>query len=144
MSKRVLVCGSRTFADESFVAEVLTGIYAEYEVGHLTCYMADFTLIEGGARGADAHAAWWADQSPMHSHNERQDEAKFTHLQFPADWDEFGKAAGFIRNQKMIDEGKPDLVLAFIDKPLPESRGTADMVSRAKRAGIQTYVIQRM
>jgi hypothetical protein len=47
-----------------------------------------------------------------------------------------GKAAGPIRNQRMIDEGKPDLVIAF-----PGGRGTADMVSRAKKAGIPVQEI---
>lgn len=42
-----------------------------------------------------------------------------------------GKAAGPIRNQRMLDEGKPDLVVAF-----PGGRGTADMVRRAKAAGV--------
>jgi hypothetical protein len=50
---------------------------------------------------------------------------------FRADWTAHGKAAGPIRNQRMIDEGKPDLVVAF-----PGGRGTADCVRRARAAGI--------
>lgn len=51
---------------------------------------------------------------------------------FPADWRKYGKSAGPLRNQQMIDEGKPDLVVAF-----PGGTGTADMVRRAKAAGIR-------
>lgn len=42
-------------------------------------------------------------------------------------------AAGPIRNQQMLDDGKPDLVVAF-----PGGKGTADMVRRARVAGIPT------
>ena len=51
---------------------------------------------------------------------------------FPADWKVRGRAAGHIRNQQMLDEGRPHLVVAF-----PGGRGTADMVRRARAAGIE-------
>lgn len=49
-----------------------------------------------------------------------------------ADWKTHGRAAGPIRNQRMIDEWKPTLVIAFAG-----GRGTADMIRRAKAAGIE-------
>lgn len=63
-------------------------------------------------------------------------------LTFRADWKLHGEGAGPRRNQRMLNEGQPELVLAFVNKPLAESRGTADMVRRAKAAGISTYVIE--
>ena len=51
---------------------------------------------------------------------------------YAADWKAHGRAAGPIRNQRMIDGGKPDLVITF-----PGGRGTADMVRRAEKAGIE-------
>ncbi len=57
------------------------------------------------------------------------------YVEFPAEWERFGKSAGPIRNQKMLDEGKPDLVIAF-HEDLEKSRGTKDMISRAFRKGI--------
>lgn len=51
--------------------------------------------------------------------------------EFPVEWERYGLAAGPIRNQKMLDEGKPDLVVA-----LPGGRGTDDMISRAEKAGV--------
>jgi hypothetical protein len=77
-------------------------------------------IIEGGAKGADESAAIWAIRRGV------------TSQRFSASWAERGPAAGPIRNQQMIDEGKPDLVLAF-----PGGRGTADMVRRAKAAGVE-------
>ncbi len=78
------------------------------------------TLVNGGAKGADFAGRWWAERFGMQVET------------YEADWDTHGRAAGPIRNQRMIDEGKPDLVLAF-----PGGRGTADMVRRAEKAGIE-------
>lgn len=141
---RVLVCGSRTFNDRAVVSTVLDGLWQSAEVSYMVVDMAGMTLIEGGATGADALASEWAQNSPMHSHNERPDDPPFQHLQFHADWQQHGRAAGPIRNQQMLEEGEPDEVWAFVDKPLSESRGTADMVRRAKAAGIPTYVVEKV
>lgn len=56
--------------------------------------------------------------------------------QVPADWKTHGKRAGSIRNQKMIDDYHPQLVVAF-----PGGAGTADMVRRARAAGIEVREI---
>ena len=56
-------------------------------------------------------------------------------LEFPAKWEEFNKYAGPIRNQQMIDEGHPDLVVYFHDN-IDGSKGTKDMVDRATRTNI--------
>ena len=122
---RVLVCGSRTFSDPLAVYSVLFGLTAT--VGD----DPDFVVIQGGANGADRLAANWADDFGCHS------------IEVPADWDRHGKAAGPIRNHKML-EHKPDVVWAFVDKPLVASRGTNDMVVRARSAGIPTYVVERV
>ena len=53
---------------------------------------------------------------------------------YPAQWDVYGRRAGPIRNQEMIDEGKPDGVVAF-----PGGKGTADMVRRAEAAGLKVW-----
>jgi len=55
---------------------------------------------------------------------------------FDADW-KLGKKAGPLRNQRMIDEGRPDLVVAF-----PGGKGTADMVRRAEAAGVKVLKIE--
>lgn len=50
---------------------------------------------------------------------------------FPAEWIKHGKAAGFRRNETMLHDGKPELVVAF-----PGSKGTAHMVRLATAAGV--------
>ena len=53
-----------------------------------------------------------------------------------ADWEGLGRKVGPIRNERMLQEGKPRLVIAF-----PGGRGTADMTSRARAAGVETIVL---
>lgn len=116
---RVLVCGSRDFDDR----ELMLWFCGTFRNGDV--------LIEGGARGADRLARQAVEALGF----------DVRIREFPADWERHGKAAGPIRNQQMLDEGKPDVVVAFVSKPLVESRGTADMVRRAKSTGYRVYVV---
>lgn len=54
---------------------------------------------------------------------------------FPADWDRRGRAAGRIRNREMAKHA--DALIAVWDG---ESRGTANMILEAHRAGLKVYV----
>lgn len=92
----------------------------------------DATVIHGSAPGADTLAGNFA----------RIQELEI--LAFPADWDKHGKAAGPIRNQQMLEEGEPDIAFGFVNKPLAQSRGSADMARRAAAAGIPTYITERL
>lgn len=82
-------------------------------------------VIHGGAKGADRMAKDWALEKGCDL------------VPFPAEWEKYGRKAGPIRNQRMLDEGKPDIVLAFPDK---DSVGTWDMVKRAQKAGLEVLV----
>jgi UDP-N-acetylmuramoylalanine-D-glutamate ligase len=59
------------------------------------------------------------------------------HVAFPADWKTHGKAAGPKRNRQMLDDAKPDLVVAF-----PGGRGTDDMVNKAKSRGVPVVRVE--
>lgn len=77
----------------------------------------------------------------------------FEVLDFPARWDDlddpdadiainkwgkqYNRNAGFTRNQQMLDEGKPDLVIAF-----PGGNGTAHMIKRSLLAGVEVIKIK--
>lgn len=120
---RVLVCGDRNWSDFAFMARALAKW--ENEKGPIT------VLIEGCARGADSMAGHrWAPGA-------LGDRIYVEH--YPALWDKHGKAAGPIRNQQMLDEGKPEFVIAF-HADIESSRGTRDMVRRARRAGIPVWL----
>lgn len=115
---RVLVCGGRDFADFDLVCRTLSE-WAARASGQSP--EEDIVIVHGGALGADTLAERWASENWLPTEI------------YHADWERHGKAAGPIRNQRMIDEGKPNLVVAF-----PGGRGTADMIRRAKAAGIET------
>jgi hypothetical protein len=54
---------------------------------------------------------------------------------FPADWNKHGKAAGPIRNQEMADNAD-----ALIAIRKDNSRGTTDMINRARSKGLKVFV----
>lgn len=112
---KVLVCGGRDYADRAKV-------FDELEI--LNAFNMSLCVISGGASGADALAEEWAREKI------RKREGVSFHG-FKAAWSKHGKAAGPIRNQEMLDKGKPDLVLAF-----PGGAGTADMIRRAEAANV--------
>ncbi len=56
----------------------------------------------------------------------------------PANWDQYHRAAGPLRNREMLKEA-PDIVLAFHDD-LSQSKGTRDMVNQALKAGVPTII----
>lgn len=108
---RVLVCGGRDYDDRDHIWGVLNTIDAKTRID---------VVIHGCATGADSEGMVWAQTMEREC------------VPFQANWRNYGPGAGPMRNQRMLDEGKPDLVLAF-----PGGRGTADMVRRAKSAGVR-------
>ncbi len=116
---RILVCGGRDYRDQLRLFRELDKLDTERDATRsIAC------VIHGGATGADMLADRWASERRIPR------EAYF------AEWKRFGKAAGVLRNQRMLDEGRPDVVVAF-----PGGRGTADMVSRARRAGLRVFEV---
>ncbi len=107
----VIVCGGRTYRNLTHVSSVLDSIHEKTPIT---------LVIEGGADGADTCARLWAIQRDVNCDT------------YKAQWAKFGKGAGPIRNQQMLDEGKPDLVVAF-----PGMHGTIDMMNRAHAAGVR-------
>jgi hypothetical protein len=143
---RVLVFGSRTFSDENAVWDFLTGLYQTHSCGWMTVSLDPFTVISGMAPGADTFGVTWVENCPLHGPPLGQPNpfvaCPVELLKFPADWELYGKAAGPIRNQQMLVEGKPTFAVGFVDKPLVESRGSHDMAKRLKNARVHTYVVE--
>lgn len=108
---RVLVCGGRDYSDWFSFSDVMSKLRIE-------------EMCHGDAQGADAFAGRWAQLFGVPCRA------------YPADWRKHGKGAGLIRNQRMLDDFDPDLVVAF-----PGGRGTAHMVSIAKAAGVEVLSV---
>lgn len=122
---KVIVTGCRDWRDARAVRFVLASL--------LVACGVPFTLIEGGARGADRAAGEWGQQM------EKRMPGLFTWVRVEAQWEEFGRAAGPIRNVKMLREERPDLVVAF-HGDLQSSKGTRHMVEIAEAAGVEVWL----
>jgi hypothetical protein len=109
---RVLVCGSRDWGDGLAIYRRLCDL------------PGGSVVVHGGARGADATAGKAADI------------LGYDVEVFPADWDRYGKRAGFLRNVAMLETG-PGLVLAFQSN---NSRGTQHTINEARKRGIPVEV----
>ena len=111
-----LICGGRDFMDWEMFSSAMSDLVRLRGMPR--------NIIHGSADGADRLASYWAEKHALDMQT------------FPADWKKHGRAAGPIRNQEMI-ERKPDFVVAF-----PGGRGTADMVRRARDAGVDVAEIK--
>lgn len=116
---RMLISGSRYHTNKKLISEAI-----EQYLGD--AYIEDVIIIEGGTKGADTIARQHAEEMGYEIET------------YPAQWDRYGKRAGSIRNQLMVDHGA-DICLAF---PLEGSIGTYDCIRRAKKSGIKTIVIR--
>ncbi len=110
---RVLVFGGRDFDDWVMMHNALSQVKLQYGI---TC------IVEGEAKGADFLGRVWAKAMGIPFEG------------YPADWKTHGRAAGHIRNQQMLDEGRLDYAVGF-----PGGTGTADMLNRLARAGVPTW-----
>ena len=111
----ILICGDRNWIDRAAIRRELLHFKPTSD-----------TIMHGAARGADRIAG------------EEAQDLGFTVRSYPAKWDEYGKAAGPIRNQVMLDQN-PELVLAFHPN-IAQSKGTGDMVRRSRAKGVKVEV----
>lgn len=114
---RVIVCGGRDQVDYEFVRNVLDHLHKEFNFTH---------IIEGEARGTDKMPRRWAEERGI----------PFTPVQ--AEWNKYGYGAGPIRNRLMVEQGKPDMVIAF-----PGGKGTANMIKTAGRFNIKVLEVEK-
>ena len=118
----LLVCGGRHFDSAERAFAVL----------NRTAERVEITAVRhGGARGADSLAGLWATE---HGYPEQV---------YPADWARLGAGAGPIRNQAMVDAHDPSVpssrVVAVV--AFPGGEGTADLVRRARAAGLPVWEV---
>lgn len=116
----VLITGSRDWTDRQRIDDALRAVWIEHRSKPNG---RELIVIHGGARGADSIAGDIARRHTSLGVVERV---------YPARWSEYGRRAGRIRNQQMVDM-KPDLCLAFIKDGSP---GATHCAERAEAAGI--------
>lgn len=112
MKEKILICGSRDWTDTQEIFEIIDSL------------PSGSIVITGAARGADRIAEKLAKEKGLVVES------------YPANWDKFGKRAGYLRNIEMLDQN-PDRVYAF---PLGESKGTNHTIKESIKRGIPTIV----
>jgi len=113
---KLAIAGSRTFNDYGKLAVTIHNHFYFVQIRE---------IISGGAKGADFLAKKYAQQH-----------LNIKYKEFPAEWDKYGKSAGFIRNQTIVDNC--DMLLVFWDGL---SRGTQDTIEKAKKAKKPTFIV---
>ena len=113
---KVIIAGGRDFTD--------------YE--RLSCFcdkvlvnQKDIEIVSGTAKGADLLGERYANQK------------NYPVKRFPADWNKYGKSAGFHRNSQMAQYA--DALIAFWDQ---RSRGTKMMIELAKKQGLKVQIVK--
>lgn len=120
--KRLAIVGGRDFNNEELMSEYVAMFMRNYQEDEME--IPNIEIISGGAKGADSLGAKlalvWGVPVTV----------------FKPEWDKYGKSAGFLRNQTIVDNC--DIVLAFWDGM---SRGTADTIEKAKRSRKPTFIV---
>lgn len=113
---KLIVAGSRTFNDYALLKEKMNALLGGRKPDAIVC---------GEAKGADLLGRKYAEENNIEIDS------------YPAQWDKYGKQAGYIRNEQMAENA--NALLAFWDG---ESAGTKHMIETAKRKGLQVRVIK--
>lgn len=115
---KLIVAGGRDFNDYDLLSRVLIAM-ADVELADKAV-----SIVSGMARGADALAVRFAKEHDV------------TLYEFPAQWDDYGKYAGYYRNKKMGNFS--DALLAFWDG---KSRGTKHMIDYMQGLGKPVHIV---
>lgn len=111
---KVIIAGCREISDYDAVASAIESCNIEID-----------TVLSGGCRGVDLCGEQWAADHQILIEK------------YPAEWHLFGRAAGIIRNQKMVDSA--DALIAIISTKY-QGRGTASIIKMANKKGLPVYV----
>ena len=113
---KVIVAGGRNFADYGKLKSTLDYLFSR---------MSDIEIVSGMAKGADSLAVKYAMEKDI------------VVKKFPADWDSFGRGAGFKRNTEMARYA--DACVCFWDG---KSKGTAHMIQIARKHNLRLRIIK--
>lgn len=119
---KVIIAGGRDFLDYNLLREKVDKILIDKRLTH------KIVIISGCARGADTLALRYASENVLDVE------------EYPAEWDKYGKKAGYMRNVEMAENA--DALIAFWDG---ESKGTKHMIDIAtnKKIGIRVINYER-
>lgn len=125
---KVIIAGSRTYKDYTTLSDIVDYIFRQY-LYKKGFKQENIEIVCGKAKGADTIGETYAKNN------------NFQIRYFPADWDKFGKSAGYIRNKQMAEYASYrkgyGALIAFWDG---KSKGTMHMINLAKEYGLKVFV----
>lgn len=113
---RIIVAGGRDFNNYELLKRTVNQFISDNSE-------VDPYIVCGRARGADTLGEKFAR------------EYNYRICYFPANWDTYGKSAGFVRNVEMAENA--DALVAFWDG---KSSGTKHMIETARKYGLKVLV----
>lgn len=116
---KVIIAGGRDFVDYNLLREKVNNIFIDKRLTH------KIVIVSGCARGADTLGMRYASENILDIE------------EYPADWDKYGKKAGYMRNVEMAENA--DALIAFWDG---KSKGTKHMIDIAKERNLPIRVIR--
>lgn len=114
---RVIICGSREFDDYEFLRDKCDKILSRKAADPTE----EIVIVSGCAKGADTLGERYAS------------ERGYQVLRYPAQWDKYGKSAGYRRNREMAEVS--NACIAFLSS-ISENRGTKNMISTALKMNL--------
>lgn len=112
---KVIIAGSRTFDNYELLCQ---------KCDRLLSLRPEVEIVSGTAKGADLLGEQYAR------------ERGYPIKQFPADWNQYGKSAGYKRNQQMAEYA--DGLIAFWDG---KSKGTKHMIDLARTNNLKVKIV---
>jgi hypothetical protein len=121
--RRIIIAGSRAFDDYRLLFNSVIEIAPQ--IRQQICGQSAVEIVSGGAKGADFLGEIFAKDMGL--------PIKI----FKADWDKYGKSAGYKRNEEMAQYA--DELIAFWDG---ESKGTKHMIDLANKYKLKVSVVR--
>lgn len=113
---KVIIAGGRDFTDKDLLYTSLDAFHKGTPITEIVC---------GGAKGADSLGKLWALSRNIKV------------VDMPADWERYGKSAGFIRNKQMGDYA--DYLIAFWNGVSPGTKHMIEYMKSIEKHGIVIY-----
>lgn len=112
---KIIIAGGRDFTDYRLLKRKCDTYLANTKASE---------IVSGTARGADSLGERYANESNLKV------------AKFPANWDEYGKRAGYLRNEEMAKYA--DALIAFWDG---KSKGTNHMIDLARKYNLKVRIV---
>jgi hypothetical protein len=135
---RIIIAGGRDFNSYELMKDSIDSTLTKLSIKNLSTglgkhparFLHRVEFISGTARGADSIGEAVVSERGWKVHR------------FPADWDAYGKRAGYLRNEQMakfaISDESYGVLIAFWDG---KSRGTKHMIDLAEKHGLEVFII---